>query len=264
MAKKKVPGWLLGCGIGCVVIVVVCLGFLGGGIYYFGRLAGGVDQAVETREVLNERFGKPEDYAPAADGAVPAERLEAFLAVRTSVQPLCRRFDATFGHMDVLSEQKEVTAGELFGAFKSMMGIVPLISEFFQARNQALLDAEMGLGEYTYLYVLVYHASPDAPEPGGRPSSRVRGDFLGYLRAQAEAASSLEIPGGAAFRSDLAREIAALEEDEKRIPWQDGLPEAIAASLQPYRRPLDELACPAAEEVALSVSNRTRLGIHAD
>ena len=264
MAKKKIPSWLVGCGIGCAVPVVLFLGFLGGGIYYMNRLAGGVEQAIETRGVLNERFGEPVDYVPAADGAVPAERMETFLAVRTSLQPLCEKFDATFGAMGALSEKQEVTAGELFGAFKSMMGTVPVISEFFQARNQALLDAEMGLGEYTYIYVLVYHASSEVPTPGSRLSTRVRIDFLGYLQAQAEAAGSLEIPGGTAFRSHLEREIAALEEDKGRVPWQDGLPETIAASLRPYRGSLDDLACPAAEELALSVSTRTRLGVQAD
>ena len=89
MAKKKIPSWLVGCGIGCAVPVVLCLGLFGGGIYYINRLAGGVDQAIETRGVLNERFGEPVDYVPAADGAVPAERMETFLAVRRSLQPLC-------------------------------------------------------------------------------------------------------------------------------------------------------------------------------
>ena len=57
---------------------------------------------------------------------------------------------------------------------------------------------------------------------------------------------------------------AAREEDKGRVPWQDGLPETIAASLRPYRGSLDDLACPAAEELALSVSNRNRLGVQAD
>jgi len=264
VAKKKISSWLVGCGIGCAVLVVLCLCFLGGGIYYINRLAGGVDQAIETRAVLNERFGDPVDYVPPADGAVPAGRMETFLAVRRSLQPLCEKFDATFGAMGALDEKQQVTAGELFGALKSVMGSVPVISEFFRARNQALLDAEMGLGEYTYLYVLVYHASSEAPSPGTRLSTRVRIDFLGYLQAQAEAAGSLEIPGGTTFRSDLEREIAALEEDRGRVPWQDGLPETIAASLRPFRGSLDDLACPAAEELALSVSTRTRLGVQAD
>ena len=61
MAKKKIPSWLVGCGIGCAVPVALCLGFFGGGIYYINRLAGGVDQAIETRGVYwSSDIGHPD------------------------------------------------------------------------------------------------------------------------------------------------------------------------------------------------------------
>ena len=39
--------------------------------------------------------------------------------------------------------------------------------------------------------------------------------------------------------TQLAAEITAMESDRFRIPWRDGVPEPIAASLEPYRRQLE-------------------------
>jgi len=37
------------------------------------------------------------------------------------------------------------------------LGIIPLMAEFVKTRNQALLDAGMGMGEYYFIYVVVYY-----------------------------------------------------------------------------------------------------------
>jgi hypothetical protein len=257
---KKPSKWLLGCGIGCTALVMIALGLMGGGLYYFSQLGGGVDKAIEIRGTLTERHGDPEAYAPAPDGALPAERLETFVQVRQALLPMCPRFEGSFGRLDEMDEQEDISSRELFGVFRSIMGIVPLISEFYQARNQALLDAGMGLGEYTYLYVLAYHAGEGA-HPEYDVGRRVRGDFIRYLKAQAEAGASPEFPDVTPYREALAAEIAALESDERRVPWEDGLPEVLAASLEPYREALDDTACRAADEMALSVTERGGLTI---
>ena len=44
---------------------------------------------------------------------------------------------------------------------------------------------------------------------------------------------------GIAWRERLAAEIAALEADERRLPWADGLPEILEASLRPFRDRLE-------------------------
>jgi hypothetical protein len=48
---------------------------------------------------------------------------------------------------------------------------------------------------------------------------------------------SAELQG---FEESLAREIAALEADPRRFPWQDGLPAVVEHSLDPYRERLNE------------------------
>jgi hypothetical protein len=41
------------------------------------------------------------------------------------------------------------------------------------------------------------------------------------------------------WRQQLVAEIAAMESDHFRIPWRDGLPPVIEASLEPYRTRLE-------------------------
>ncbi len=120
--------------------------------------------------------------------------------------------------------------------------------------NTAMLEARMGMGEYSYVYVLAYNVwlgHPMAEGPGSGLSrragedsprvimgtedqtiSRIRGNILDMLRHQRE---SLSPESPEAWRVALGAEIAALEEDDSRVPWQDGVPEATAGSLEPYR-----------------------------
>lgn len=135
------------------------------------------------------------------------------------------------------------------------------LADFYTARNRALMDVHMGLGEYTYIYVLAYHAGAWGAAAGrGAPSGRTALDdrtreaFLKALdsrltRLKKQAAEPEEIRA-------LEAEIHALEEDPERIPWRDGLPTAIAGSLEPYRERLEALYCAAAAEFALSRSQR--------
>jgi hypothetical protein len=41
------------------------------------------------------------------------------------------------------------------------------------------------------------------------------------------------------WREKLAAEIAAMEADHFRLPWQDGLPDVLEASLKPFRGRLE-------------------------
>jgi len=46
------------------------------------------------------------------------------------------------------------------------------------------------------------------------------------------------------------------ESDDLRLPWEGGLPEVIAASLEPYRDRLDDSYSPLCNEVDLAVARR--------
>ena len=74
------------------------------------------------------------------------------------------------------------------------------------------------------------------------------------LENQLEVVQSLG--GEEADLAALEAEVAAMESDERRIPWQDGLPLPIAGSLAPFRAELDELFCTAMAPLELMINER--------
>ena len=58
------------------------------------------------------------------------------------------------------------------------------------------------------------------------------------------------------WREELVTEIVALEADERRLPWEDGVPEMIATSLSPYRDRLDSTYSAMCNELEVGVARR--------
>ncbi len=266
--------WLKGCGIGCgVVLFVTLLGIVGGSLFMMKPFR----EAVDTREVLDERFGKQTDYTPPADGAIPPERLEAFLSVRRKLMDMCPEFQATSGallRMEGFDGVENPPKREILQAgwdvTKNVFKLGPLMGKFFQLRNEALLEMEMGRGEYTYIYVLAYsaHLSSTTTEGGVtintiHVSPRVQKALASMLRLQL---AVLETDSQAQPHevNSLRAEIAALENDPHRWPWSDGLPRAIQASLAPYRNRLDEHFCAATLEFEFTRNRKFGIGIQGD
>ncbi len=131
------------------------------------------------------------------------------------------------------------------------------MGEFFRARNAALAEVDMGLGEYTYLFVL------SGPEDRSF-SERVDGDLRRMLRNQRTAIDALGENADVEFRDLLEQEIAALANDTERVPWQEGLPPRLEASLAPYRAKIEALSCPDAFGLELTRNERFGVGIRGD
>jgi hypothetical protein len=149
--------------------------------------------------------------------------------------------------------------------------LVPQLIDFVAARSEALLEAGIGPGEYLYIYSIAFYTglgkSPaDGPafrllfdDEDGNQGRRGAGDefdvregrreavlttlngaLLPMLRRQLAALDeSGRLRESNPWRQQLVAEIAAMEEDPFRIPWRDGLPPAIEASLEPYRPRLE-------------------------
>ena len=83
-AGKK---WFIGCGIGCGLMVLILGGV--GTCSYFGvkKIQEQVEGMEENADAVRARFGDPADFVPELDGAIPADRMEAFLAVRDGMAP---------------------------------------------------------------------------------------------------------------------------------------------------------------------------------
>ncbi len=247
--------WLLGCGIGCgAFILLVGAGLIGGSLVMLKPFK----SAIKTREVLDERHGLQEQYTPALDGAVAPDRIETFLRVREQLMAFCDDFanvDSSIERLDELEEDasKKEVLSEAFNVSKAVFGMGPLMGEYFGARNSALLDADMGRGEYAYIYVIAYRDSLQSSS--NQPSKRSRRALIQMLRNQLAGVEQrieqhveqhLAPAGGdtlVTIAEALRDEIRRLEDQPQQLPWQNGLPPAIAASIRAYRDALDAVYC---------------------
>lgn len=277
MSKSQTPSssttkkWLIGCGIGCGVVILVVAILIASGYFFIKNIVNEFEDTEAMTEVLTERFGRIADFCPDPEGTIRPERIEAFLTARETFAPVRERISRSF---EILSQKKDVDDIEV-GKPKSILtmmrlgfGIIPQTAEFIRTRNEALLEVEMGLGEYYYIYVVAYYSwLMKNPEDG--PGFQIVGpneeDDFGYwdredskerrrermlrrlnrmllpmLHNQLE---KLNAEGGEEASKDwqqkLTREIQACEQDREHILWQDGLPEVIEASFHPYRDQLE-------------------------
>lgn len=279
--------WLIGCGIGCGAIVLVLAGLGVFGALFVRDTLEGFDHAVQAHEELDQRFGGVDQFTPWPDGAIPATRVEAFLDVRASTAEARRQLAVKLSAIPLSeSEARDLEAkpaGEkalsIFKIIRSAFGLGAELGGFFDARNAALLEQGMGMGEYTYLYALLYYAflggSPDDGPASDRDeedrvevsfssvtsSRRVHDSLLSMLRNQLQ---GLPPDAAASQRQALAREIEALERDRRRYPWTDGLPPATAASLEPFRERLLATYDPVSNPFELAITTRKGFSVTAE
>ena len=162
---------LLGCGIGCGVIIVAGL-IVGGGIGFLLKdVASSFKQAEKAGEILVERYGEAEDYDLPAFGVVATDRMEAFLAVRKTTTEARTGIVVAIAKLeDEDNDRKGVR--EIVNKIKAGVGVGTEIGLLLEARNRTLIDVGMGIGEYTYIYCLAYyallgHSPTDGPDGGG-------------------------------------------------------------------------------------------------
>ena len=249
--EGSTKGCLKQTAIGCGVLVFLAIAIP---LILAVMMMSPLKRAIDLRETLEQHHGPQGAYVPPADGIPAAERIEIFLGVRRALAGPCA--DLTDAELQVqeierLDQQDEIdrmkVMRQAFSMTKSMMGVGPVISRLYEIRNQSLLDSGMGLGEYTYIYVLAYHKQllepPDDDQlfGPGATNRRIRDALLAMLENQLAA---LESEGGdKAAIASLAAEIAAMHENDDRIPWQDALPDSMSEAFAPHRTELDTLYC---------------------
>ncbi|MCB1184213.1 hypothetical protein KDM41_12325 [bacterium] len=250
-AGKK---WLLGCGLGCgiPVLVVTVVTIVGG-----ARMMKPFDGAIADQKELTAAYGARDAWTPPVDGLTP-DRLESFLAVRRALQPQCADFAelaSKFKRIEDLEEDgKEPTKGDVFkavgGLTSAVFGIAGKIGSFTAARNEALLANGMGLGEYIWIYTLAYNSDQGHPPnqdfdtgDGGRDFSAKEQRVIRSLMANH--ADALAAAGRAEEAALWRAEIDRLERAETNgVPFPDGaLPAEITDQLAPRRDELAALYC---------------------
>ena len=254
-------------GCGCLLVLAVAVPIVLSVVIMLP-----LNRAIDARAELEDHFGTQDAFVPPATGAPSPDRIEAFLRVRQALATACDDFsnaEREVARLEGFDGQDEVSKiavmKQAMSTTKTMMGMGPLIGHFYEVRNQALVDQDMGLGEYTYIYVLAYNDEIVSPTEKlelfgpGATNQRVRQAIQSMLGNQLEL---LRLEGGPAeTMAAVAIEVQAMEQDPKRIPWQDGLPSEITASLLPYRSELDRLFCGSTPPLELMINEKRGLVI---
>jgi len=262
--KSTTRKWLLGCGGAFVALILVVVALIVVGAFILKQAVEDFEEADRSFEEVAERFGPISEYRAAPGGAIAAERLELFLGVRDEAEPARAVLDR---HLLTLSDNDadENKTGGLIATTRAVAGLLGQLAGYVQNWNQSLLRAEIGHGEYFYIYSLAFyswleHSPADGPsfkvvnehgyffetiEPSDGPVVREYRDdltrrtlnrlLLPVLRDQL-ASLAADDESLRSWREALAAEIEALEADPHRLPWQDNLPDEIASSLAPYRQ----------------------------
>jgi hypothetical protein len=276
-AKRRGKG-CCGCGCGLLVLLLGLLSWGGyvlikGAVGEAKRIDTVMEQVYERHGRISDFRPGPEAALPPerVEAFLRVRELMSTARAETEHNFVFLSSKETEGATQVPGLLGQVLAWGM-GVLKIEAGtnLVPQLFAFVAARGEALLEAGMGPGEYLYIYSLAFYSGL-GKSPADGPAFRLLGDdedgnqgrtggdefdvregrreailtrlnerLLPILRRQLAA---LDESGGVResdpWRRKLAAEIAAMEADRFRIPWRDGLPRAIEASLEPYRARLE-------------------------
>ena len=284
---KSAGGCLKGCALGCGGL------FLLGGLVVVGfALSVGslATRAVDLRHTLESTLPDQKSFTPSLDGTIPLDRLERFLEVRRQLMTFCPEFTELAAgmvgmddHVAELESNPDATPRDLFSLFgrvgrigRGMVGVGRWLGEYSVTRNETLLEQEMGLGEYTWIYVVAYYSWLDhepanfALAEGEAPRifyQRVLGEVREMMRRQLDQMEAgrggpgdRDEAGSVAFLEALRAELASLDEDVTRLPFADGLPAGLRGSLEPFRQELAAAYCAATSELDFMRTEKAGLG----
>jgi len=256
--KSTGAKWLWGCGIGCGLLIFIAAIIGGAGLFYMrdtirdvGEVFQGVAEAEESQDELTDRLGVIEDYVAPADGIISAARMELFLSLREGLREQQSRIESSVSGLRIGElEGRDPSFGEVVEILGSLGALISPMVEYVSIRNRELLDRRMALGEYIYIYSMIYyswlgHSPEDGPEIKGERivdgddsalgsrqiRQRYRRYMLSILRNQLEAISPEQVE----WRHTLETELRGFEANPGRIPWRQGLPPDIEFILQPFR-----------------------------
>jgi len=272
--------WVRGCGAGCGLLLVLGIAALLAATFLLQRTFRGIADARASYEALVVERGSVEDYVPPNDGVPSAERWEVFLGVRQDTETAQAVFQTTVAQASSAIATAEGSFGTARAVSRAVARLIDTASAYLVARDRALEARGMGPGEYVYLYSLAYYsalghrpgdaiAPPEAARADGEGQAnldlfgeddalfgeaavrrRYRRYTLGLLRAHLGSVD----PADQDLRAALEREAHQMEVDPGRVLWQDGLPSAIAASLEPFRERLEAYYDPITNRIELPLA----------
>ncbi len=170
--------WLMGCGIGCGVVILLIVIVVGVGYFFIRDTVKDFKETEASMDMMEDRYGDIRDFSPDPQGRIAPDRMEAFLSVRDSTAWLRDEMERSL--QTISDDIHEVTDDNqsfwrVLGIIRRGVGAIPQVAEYYTTRNYALLDKDMALGEYYYIYTIAYYAwLKKMPEDG--PDFRLMGD----------------------------------------------------------------------------------------
>ena len=259
--------WIAGCGIGCLVIILLLAGIAGGGFLCVRGMVRNFQVLEESRNELVDAFGSVTDYSPSSDGSIDETRIRNFVSIRRALQPYQGRLDKAFDRFSRIEEVNDRSPIRILESIRNATSVIPAITSYIHARNTILLDHAMGIGEYIYLYMIIYHSwlghkpddHPDIThiirdinsddesarnfESNFDPEEimyRYRTMAVGFLRNQIHAVESSGLIQDPDWISALDNEVNLLSSGTHNLLWQNGLPPRMLSCLEPHRAVLEQ------------------------
>jgi len=272
----KVPGWVKLVGVACAGVVLLGAGLAAGSFFLLRSTVRQFDAADRSFEAVVERHGEIAAYRPEPDGTIRAERLETFLAIREKASPRREQLESAMTRL----------SGGALSKTRGTVGLMRNLAPFHSERNEALMETGIGLGEYYYMYTLAYYSWLGKAPADGPPFKVVGADGYIFENIESEEDSVvrefreeqarlslnqllLPVLRGQltdlspdrrylqSWEETLASEIAALEADPRRIPWEDGLPDIVERSFRPYRDRLNDSYSTMCNAIEIGLARRS-------
>jgi TonB family protein len=243
------------------VVTVVVVGLVVGVIVYVRDKVRPLQEASSSRREIAAAYGAADSFVPSPSGAISPERMEAFLSVREALKAAQGRLAVALSKLDFeRMTRRNQSFGEALRTLSELGDLLAPVGDYVARRNRALLEKQMGLGEYAYIYSIAYHSwLGHLPEEGPAILGRLRLRNGGRHSGDSEAFSPEairwqyrrlitrllrnQLDGLKAdprdWRDTVRQEIGRIEANSERVAWQDNLPPAVEACLKPYRGRLE-------------------------
>lgn len=270
-AGKK---WAIGCGTGCGFVLLLLVGF-GTCSYVGVRKVVTQAEGIEASfEELDEHFGHSRDFTPELDGTIPAERMEVFLAAREAMAPAGEQSALLMARLEdkSMTPGPKMVLAKIQAGVRFIPAMLAFVEE--RNRTLVEYGMGLGEYQYIYASAFFAYLGEDPADgpsfrmagdeddedagpvrwgvhTGDSDSGDVREDrdkevrrylnrSLGEIaRNQLEALDLALAAGGnddlRPWRDELALEVDAMDREPRRVLWDEGLPDQLRDSLEPYR-----------------------------
>jgi hypothetical protein len=211
-----------------ILVILLMLCVIGGILLYssgylqkFTHFAGGISKIAKTAKSA-EALDKAFPFTPPESGAVPEDRLKAYMAVCNKVKPVSEPYEEWFREHQGQS-----------GDFKDAQDGLRMTSSIMSTFVDALTAEKMSPVEFRWIDKAMRQASRDASRAGNTVLER---QMLATLEAQAER-PGLSGPDRRALRDQIEKYKARLGTGEKTKG-------AVLANMELYQKYTDDLrAC---------------------